>query len=259
MKITKLVILFNYGKLLSGIFFSFLLIFISYQINSDFMTLLLRIFGILILSNILASIIAAYILYDKSELYELSLLERALDFRKINNIVLIHASFDPLSKIIEEKYYSKNITVCDIYGNRHEHEKGIKFSKKVFPPNPNEIKISTNKLPFENNSQDVILAITAIHEVLSHKERVEFFKESKRILNDNGCIIVSEQFRNLTNFLFFSFGAFHFLSEKQWKKAINEAGLEIVEIKKITIFANMIIIKNVAQQQFGKMAGSVLF
>ena len=52
-------------------------------------------------------------------------------------------------------------------------------------------------------------------------------------------------------FLTFGFadyiGAFHFLSEKHWKKAIAEAGLEVIANEKITPFANMLVIKKLCQ------------
>nr|WP_276590714.1 MULTISPECIES: methyltransferase domain-containing protein [unclassified Chryseobacterium] len=135
------------------------------------------------------------------------------------------------------------MTVCDIFGNRHEQEKGIETSKKIFPPHPKEIKISPNRLPFEDKSQDIILAVTSLHEILDHEQRVLFFKEAKRILKDDGIIIVSEQFRDFTNFVFFNIGAFHFLSEKNWKKAIASSDLKIIKNQKLTPFANMLIIK----------------
>ena len=73
--------------------------------------------------------------------------------------------------------------------------------------------------------------------------RVQFFEETKRVLKKDGIIILSEQFRDTTNFLFFNIGAFHFLSKKEWIKAITEADLQIVANKKITPFANMLLIK----------------
>jgi len=243
MKITKLVILFNYQKIVLGAVVSFLLFLLSFWFNSGLLILLLRILSVLIVLNIFASLMASFILYDKSDLYELKSLKGIVDFGKVENAILIHASFDPLSKRLEKKYPNLNLTVCDIYGNRHEHEKGIKTSKKIFPANPKEIKIIPNKLPFENNSQDLILAITALHEILDHEQRVLFFKEAKRVLKNNGVIIVSEQFRDVTNFLFFNIGAFHFLSQKQWKKAISSADLRIISNQKITPFANMLILK----------------
>lgn len=243
MKITRLVILFNYQKILLGIIVSIVLFTLSFWLNSSLIILLLRIVCILIILNIIASLVASYILYDNSDLYELKNLNGIIDWKNTENAILVHASFDPLSVRLEEKYPNLSLTVCDIYGNRHEHEKGIETSKKIFPPNPKEIKISPNKLPFDDQSQDVILAVTSLHEILDHKQRVLFFKEAKRVLKDDGLIIVSEQFRDFTNFIFFNIGAFHFLSQKQWKKAIFGADLKIVENKKLTPFANMLILK----------------
>lgn len=243
MKITKLVILFNYQKIALGIIVSAFLFGLSFLIKLDLVILILRIVSGLVILNIIASLVASYILYDNSDLYELNNLKGIIDWEKTKNAILVHASFDPLSRSLEEKYPNLNLTVCDIFENRHEQEKGIETSKKIFPPNPKEIKISPNKLPFEDQSQDVILAVTSLHEILDHEQRVLFFKEAKRILKDGGVIIVSEQFRDLTNFIFFNIGAFHFLSQKQWKRAISGAGLEIVENKKITPFANMLVVR----------------
>ncbi|MCS3531329.1 class I SAM-dependent methyltransferase [Chryseobacterium sp. JUb7] len=242
MKITRLVILFNYQKIVLGFIVSALFLGLSYLINSDWLVIILRIFSGLIMLNIIASLVASYILYDTSDLYELKNLNGIIDWNQTENAILVHASFDPLSKHLEEKYPNLNLTVCDIYGNRHEHDKGIETSKKIFPPNPKEIKISPDQLPFEDQSQNVILAVTSLHEILDHKQRVLFFKEAKRILKDDGVIIISEQFRDFVNFIFFNIGAFHFLSKKQWQNAIKEGDLRIVENKKITPFANMLVV-----------------
>ncbi len=241
MKITKLVLLFNYKKILLGFLVAVIFFIVSNQFATDFNTLL-KVFSILIILNIIASIVASYVLYDKSDLYSVEKLNKIIDFRKIENAILIHASFDPLSQKIEEKFPNIKLTTCDIYGNRHEHESGIKISKKVFPPNPKEIKINPSQLPFEDKSQDIVIAITAIHEILDLQQRVLFFKEAKRILKAEGKIILSEQFRDTINFIFFNIGAFHFLSEKQWRRAISEAGLRIQENSKITSFSNMLTI-----------------
>ncbi|AYZ13005.1 methyltransferase domain-containing protein [Chryseobacterium arthrosphaerae] len=243
MKITRLVILFNYKKILLGAVISLFLFILSFQIGSAILIILMRGLGALIIINIIASLAASYILYDKSGLYELNDLDGIIDWSKTENAVLIHASFDPLSQRLEEKYPHLNLTVCDIYGNRHEHESGIEVSKKMFPPNPKEIRISPDQLPFENESQYIILAVTALHEILDHGKRVLFFKEAKRILKKGGLIIVSEQFRDTTNFIFFNIGAFHFLSRKQWMDSISPSGLKIIKNQKITPFADMLVIR----------------
>jgi SAM-dependent methyltransferase len=244
MKITKLVILFNYKKILIGIIVSLFSYWISKLISNEITSKLFLIFSVLIILNIILSILASYLLYDKSDLYKLDKLPEYIDLTKIKNGIFIHASFDPISNYIEKKYPKMELVVCDIYENRHLDEKMIKISKKQFPPNPKEIKIDPTKLPFKDNSQEIVFAVTALHEILQHEKRIDFFKETKRILKNNGILIISEQMRNGINFIFFNIGAFHFLSKRKWKLAIKESGLEIFEIQKINIFAETIIIKN---------------
>lgn len=244
MKITKLVILFNYKKIVLGICISIVSFLLSIFIVSKTAISILVIFGIYILLNIIFSIIAAYILYDKSDLYKFKKLPNYLNLNDRQTGLFIHASFDPASKQIQDDFPNLNLTVCDIYENRHQDEPMIEVSKKMFPPNSEEIKIDPTKLPFEDNSQDIIFAVTAIHEILCHEKRVMFFLETKRVLKENGIIIVSEQLRNFTNYLFFNIGAFHFLNKKEWTLAIQQSGLKIFETKRITPFAEMMIIKN---------------
>ncbi|PHS03560.1 MAG: hypothetical protein COA88_15635 [Kordia sp.] len=246
MKITKLVLLFNYQKILLGLLISALFYWFSINVESELFSNFSLIFSGLIILNILLSTVASYILYDKSDLYKLEKLPEYIKLNEIKNGIFIHASFDPISRLIEKKYPKMKLVVCDIFENRHLEEKMIKISKREFPPNEKEIKLDPTKLPFEDNSQEIIFAVTALHEILDHDKRVLFFKEAKRVLKNNGILIISEQMRNGINFMFFNIGAFHFLSKNKWEKAIKESGLNIHETKDINIFAETIIIKNCA-------------
>ncbi|TCI84518.1 methyltransferase domain-containing protein [Tenacibaculum sp. M341] len=245
MKITKLVLLFNYQKIILGVVAAGASYFSSTLIENKLFSNSLIILSCLIILNIFLSILASYILYDKSDLYKLEKLPDYINLDEIKNGVFIHASFDPISRFLEKKFPKMELAVCDIFENRHLEEKMITISKKEFPPNNKEIKIDPTTLPFSDNSQEIIFAITALHEILDHDKRVLFFKEAKRILKKDGIIIISEQMRNTTNFAFFNIGAFHFLSKNKWKLAINESGLKIHEANNINIFAETIIIKNV--------------
>ncbi len=104
MKITRLVILFNYKKILLGAVISLFLFILSFQIGSEILIILMRGLGTLIIINIIASLTASYILYDNSDLYELNDLNGIINWSITENAVLIHASFDPLSQRLEEKY-----------------------------------------------------------------------------------------------------------------------------------------------------------
>lgn len=70
MKITKLVILFNYRKLLLGIVVSAILLFLSTKIDSSFFNITFKSLSFLIILNIIASVVASHILYDKSDFYK---------------------------------------------------------------------------------------------------------------------------------------------------------------------------------------------
>ncbi|RTZ46136.1 hypothetical protein EJ377_16875 [Chryseobacterium arthrosphaerae] len=82
MKITRLVILFNYKKILLGAVISLFLFILSFQIGSAILISLMRGLGALIIINIIASLAASYILYDKSGLYELNDLDGIIDWSK---------------------------------------------------------------------------------------------------------------------------------------------------------------------------------
>ena len=112
MKITQLVILFNYKKIVLGICVAAVFLIFSNQISSTIFNILFKMVSLIIVLNIIASILASYILYDKSDLYKLNKLKDNLDFEKIDNAIIVHASFDPISKELEERYPNLNITVC---------------------------------------------------------------------------------------------------------------------------------------------------
>ena len=218
MTITKLVFLFNRDKIFFGIGVSFILLVFSFYLPSGY-NLFFKVAAGLILINICLALIASYILYDKSNLYKPKELFEELNIDKNSTSAFIHASFDPVSKQFLELFHKENFKVYNIYGNRHEDESAIKFSEKVFPPNNSEIKIDPTNLPDQDDSLDYIFAVTSLHEILEHKSRVSFFKESKRVLRHDGVLIICEQTRSIINFIFFNIGAFHFVSDKNWKKS----------------------------------------
>jgi hypothetical protein len=67
--------------------------------------------------------------------------------------------------------------------------------------------------------------LSAAHEIRDDAKRAQFFHESKRVLADNGRVVVIEQLRNLPNFLSFGFAAFHFLSRRTWLHSFIGGGL----------------------------------
>lgn len=239
MKITKLVLYFNKQKILLGLLVASLTLVLGFRTESVLKYVLI-VFGALILINILLSIYASYVLYDQSVLYKAKGLVKRFSIKETEKILMFHASFDPVSVEIERELKEVDLDVYNIYGNRHQVEGAIEVSDRIFPPNPRSIDVKADHIPCNDETVDVILALTALHEIFHHDDRVKFFKEMKRVLKEDGRIIICEQMRDLTNFIHFNIGAFHFLSMSSWEKAISESGLAIKNIEALTRFATII-------------------
>jgi len=242
MKITKLVVLFNKDKIILGIVMS-IIAFVTAGFVSPLFSKILVLISVLILLNILLSLFASFKLYDKSNLYEPEKLFEGIQFKKSDKGILLHASFDPISKKLENLIEPENLKIYNLYGNRHEDEKSIRISNQIFPPHPNQINVDPTNLEDKSYSIDYIFAITSAHEILTQDKRVKFFKEAKRIMKDDGTLIICEQMRNFINFLFFNIGAFHFVTKKDWEDAINESGMKIIKKEKLTIWGTLMYIE----------------
>lgn len=242
MKITKLVLQFNRSKIAAGLTLSVACLILSTYLAS-WIAFGLLIFAFLIVLNICLAIYASYELYDKSNLYAPKKLFKPLGLKKTDQTIFLHASFDPVSRELENIISEENLKVYNLYGNRHEDEDSIKLSNKVFPPNPREVTVDPTNLPDQTNTVDYILAVTSLHEILSQEKRIQFFKEANRVMKEGGTLVICEQMKDWTNFLFFNIGVFHFVSFKQWQEAITQAGLKIEKVEKITPWGTMMLVK----------------
>ncbi len=239
MEITKLVILFNKDKILLGITVA-IIGFIASVFVFPLFSFFLMTLSVLIIINILLSLFASYKLYDKSDLYQPEKLFSNFNFNKSDKAIFLHASFDPISRKLEKMFGPNNLKIYNLYGSRHEDEKSIEVSNRLFPPHPDQQNVNPTNLNDESDSIDYIFAITSAHEILSQEKRIKFFKESKRVLKENGTLILCEQMRDITNFIFFNIGTFHFVSLKNWESAITEAGMRIVKKDKLTIWGTVL-------------------
>ena len=233
MKITKLVVLFNLDKIIVGCVAAAVLTVAGLYTTYWFSYMLLIGAGAIVL-NIVLALVASYLLYDSSALYRPAELFGSLPLGLIRKAIFLHASFDPMSRELQLLMSKADLKIYNIYGNRHADEKSVAISNKVFPPNPREEIVDPTQLQDATASVDCIFAITSLHEIHTQEDRVKFFKEARRVLKDDGSIIICEQLRDWTNFLFFNIGAFHFVSSRHWRQAIAEAGLQIEKCEKIT-------------------------
>lgn len=188
---------------------------------------------------IMPLLVSAYV-YDYSGYYDFDWLKKyKIDESKSYQFVNINAGFDETSFIIKNKHPKSNIKVFDFYNKDRHTEPAIIRARKVSLVYPNTKEIKSNQIPINDESTDIIFLLSAIHEIRSHKEKVEFLKECRRICKPEGQVIMVEHLRDFPNFLAFSVGFTHFFSRKTWKNAFRDAGFSSFSETKFTPFMSI--------------------
>lgn len=192
--------------------------------------------------SILVSLAISYYIYDYSNIYSLSFLEK-LSITKDKKLVNINAGFDEISHILKDKYPETELTVLDFYDSVKHTEVSIERARKAYPPYQGTITIETINVPLNENSADYIFLILAAHEIRSDDERIHFFKQLGNALTIGGRIIVVEHQRDFFNFIAYNFGFFHFLSTSTWHYTFKNSDLTVESTSKLTPFLKIFILK----------------
>ncbi len=196
--------------------------------------------AILIVTSTLISLTVSFYIYDISNLYKLTWLDK---FQINNNkIVNINAGFDETSDLLKNKFANSELVVFDFYDPAKHIEVSIKRARKAYPPFPNTQQTSTSHFPLQDNSSDMVFAILSSHEIRNDEERISFFKELKRVLTTTGKIIVTEHLQDTANFLAYNIGFFHFHSRTTWLNTFQSAGLNVADEIKVTPFITTFIL-----------------
>lgn len=228
------IVRFNWHYYAISLFFVMMLCLIGFHTSGIIRTfIVITILGTLVTT--LSSLLASYYVYDCSPLYRFDWL-RAYQGRPIKRIANIHAGFDETSALIQKHFPDSELQVFDFYNPKKHTEISIERARRCYAPFPNTQTIDTHSLPVPDKTIDLFLLILAAHEIRDDEERISFFQELKRGLAPMGQIIVIEHLRDLSNFLAYSIGFFHFHSKSKWLKTFSEAGLTIAETKNITPF-----------------------
>lgn len=188
---------------------------------------------------IMPLIVSAYV-YDFSGFYNFTWLDKQVeDKKKVESIVNINAGFDETSVIIKNKFPHAELKVFDFYNAKQHTEPAIKRARKVSAVYPGTENISSGAIPLKDKTADIIFLLSAVHEIRSYKEKVQFLKECKRLCKPGGKVIMVEHLRDFPNFLAFSVGFTHFFSRSTWKSAFEIAGFSSFRETKFTPFMSV--------------------
>lgn len=192
-----------------------------------------------LLGLIMPLIISAYV-YDFSGYYDFHWLKGVVnDDKNINRIVNINAGFDETSFIIKNRFPQADLKVFDFYNAKQHTEPAIIRARKVSLVYPDTQQIKSNAIPVNDGAADIIFLLSAIHEIRSNKEKVEFLKECHRICKPGGQVIMVEHLRDFPNFLAFTVGFTHFFSRATWKESFLKAGFITFSETKFTPFMSV--------------------
>lgn len=188
---------------------------------------------------IMPLIISAYV-YDFSGYYNFNWLKSYnIADSNANQILNINAGFDETSFIIKNQFPQSDLKVFDFYDAEQHTEPAIIRARKVSLIYPNTQQIASNSIPLKDSSVDIIFLLSAVHEIRSQEEKVQFLKECHRLCKPNGKVIMVEHLRDFPNFLAFSIGFTHFFSKKVWQQAFKKAGFSAFAETKFTPFMSI--------------------
>ena len=242
-RMTKMVVSFNRHF--------FVIAFVASVIGIVFAVLSGNIFvrALLIAGDVLAcyfmvvSVIASYLIYDASDLYRLKWWPAKARLDSPKHGVLVHASFDPASPMVKAKFPEMDLLVLDFFDPQTLTEASIQRAHSLASPSSPQEKAPFDSWPVAADSQNVVFALSAAHELRKEHQRTAFFLEAKRVLNQDGTLIVIEQLRDVFNFVCFGAAAFHFLSRKTWLRSFDAAKLVVRDEFRITPFMRVFVLQ----------------
>ena len=187
-----------------------------------------------------ASLAVSHYVYDRSPLYKLDWLVRALA-RPVQSWINIHSGWDETSVRLHTIFPHVAGQVVDMFDPSLMTEQSIHRAQRLNRPAPSAVAAHYDALPFGDSSFDTAFCIFAAHELRRHDERVRFFREIARILCSEGQLVVVEHARDWQNFLAFGPGFLHFFSRAEWRRTASEAGLTLTTEFPFTPFARVFI------------------
>lgn len=192
---------------------------------------------------IMPLLVSAYV-YDFSGYYNFKWLKKCkIDESEVKQILNINAGFDETSFIIKNNFPNADLNVFDFYDAERHTEPAIIRARKVSLVYPNTQQMKSNSMEMSDHSVDLIFLLSAVHEIRSNDEKIQFLKECHRVCKPNGKVIMVEHLRDLPNFFAFSVGFTHFFSKKIWKNAFKNSGFTTFEEVKFTPFMSIFICK----------------
>jgi len=186
----------------------------------------------------LASLWVSHLVYDRSKIADGTWIDQSLPAPP-SSIATFHAGLDETSALLSEKFPSARIAIFDFYDPASMTEPSIRRARRTSRAVSASIPIDIRRIPLNDGTQSAAFVVFAAHELRDTEERILFFREIRRVLRREGDLLVVEHVRDAWNLLAFGPGALHFLPRTAWLRAFRDAGLELLDARRVTPFVTV--------------------
>lgn len=189
-----------------------------------------------------SSLLASWYVYDVAAVTSWEWIRERLQFSP-DRWANIHAGLDQSTASLRRLFPGSEGTVIDIYDSETMTEASIARARRLYPATEPFTAGRAGSLPLPDRDRDVVFLLFAAHEVRNVADRTELLRETNRVLNERGRVVMVEHLRDLPNFLAFGPGFMHFHSVRSWQTNIQKAGLQIEQQWCLTPFVRCFVLR----------------
>jgi SAM-dependent methyltransferase len=191
---------------------------------------------------IAASLVASWIVYDRSRLTEWDWIREALGFRPLAWLN-IHAGLDESTPSVRRLLAPSQGRVFDIFDPVDMTEPSIVRARRLGRAPRATEPVEFRCRPMPAASVDAAFLLLSAHELRTDAARGALFAELHRVLRPAGRVIVAEHLRDCANFAAFGPGFLHFMSRQTWKRSFARARFVIHTEFSITPFVRVFVLR----------------
>ena len=191
---------------------------------------------------IVGSLIASWVIYDRSPLTTWGWIGEALGVRP-RRWINVHTGLDESTPALRRLLAPSEGRVFDIFDPLEMSEPSITRARRLYPPEIDPERVDFHQLPAARESIDAAFLLLSAHELRSDSARGTFFSELHRILSADGRVIVAEHLRDVANFAAFGPGFLHFFSRRTWSRCFAQARFVIEREFSITPFIRVFVLR----------------
>jgi SAM-dependent methyltransferase len=171
---------------------------------------------------LLTSLVASWMIYDRSRLMDWDWVLQALGFSPASWINL-HAGHDPSTSALEKIFAGATGQVFDLYDARQLAD--------------------ARQLPLPKGTVDVAMLVLSAHELRSDEARSALFAELRRVLGPAGRVVVAEHMRDWANFLAYGPAVLRFYSRRTWIRCFARHRFDVHREFSITPFVRVFVLR----------------